>query len=111
MNGPHYGASFLFTTYFLDRFGETATQTLIKDPANGFDGVENVLKQINAIDPATGQLISSDDLFMDWAVTNLTLDASIGDGRYIYKNYPCLLYTSDAADERSSVDLGGRRII
>ena len=27
----------------------------------------------------------------------------------IYKG--CLLYTSDAADERSSVDLGGRRII
>src|SRR5678816_2149518 len=26
------------------------------------------------------------------------------------KNIPCLLYTSDAADERSSVDLGGRRI-
>src|SRR5678816_1537284 len=24
--------------------------------------------------------------------------------------YSCLLYTSDAADERSSVDLGGRRI-
>ena len=23
----------------------------------------------------------------------------------------CLLYTSDAADERSSVDLGGRRIV
>ena len=28
-----------------------------------------------------------------------------------FKNYTCLLYTSDAADERSSVDLGGRRII
>ena len=34
-----------------------------------------------------------------------------------YRNYYfgtfllCLLYTSDAADERSSVDLGGRRII
>ena len=26
-------------------------------------------------------------------------------------NKACLLYTSDAADERSSVDLGGRRII
>ena len=26
-------------------------------------------------------------------------------------NETCLLYTSDAADERSSVDLGGRRII
>src|SRR5678810_447101 len=29
----------------------------------------------------------------------------------IYRFYDCLLYTSDAADERSSVDLGGRRII
>ena len=27
------------------------------------------------------------------------------------KQWNCLLYTSDAADERSSVDLGGRRII
>ena len=27
------------------------------------------------------------------------------------KDNNCLLYTSDAADERSSVDLGGRRII
>ena len=28
-----------------------------------------------------------------------------------FHDQPCLLYTSDAADERSSVDLGGRRII
>ena len=28
-----------------------------------------------------------------------------------YEICTCLLYTSDAADERSSVDLGGRRII
>ena len=31
-----------------------------------------------------------------------------GRGQYAHA---CLLYTSDAADERSSVDLGGRRII
>ena len=31
--------------------------------------------------------------------------------RYPDQSYICLLYTSDAADERSSVDLGGRRII
>ena len=30
---------------------------------------------------------------------------------HINRDDPCLLYTSDAADERSSVDLGGRRII
>ena len=29
----------------------------------------------------------------------------------LYVPPTCLLYTSDAADERSSVDLGGRRII
>ena len=29
----------------------------------------------------------------------------------LYPSSSCLLYTSDAADERSSVDLGGRRII
>ena len=30
---------------------------------------------------------------------------------YRFGVWLCLLYTSDAADERSSVDLGGRRII
>ena len=30
---------------------------------------------------------------------------------YYADDFSCLLYTSDAADERSSVDLGGRRII
>ena len=34
-----------------------------------------------------------------------------GDTSSIVTLYTCLLYTSDAADERSSVDLGGRRII
>ena len=34
-------------------------------------------------------------------------DTRAGDNRI----KSCLLYTSDAADERSSVDLGGRRII
>src|SRR5678816_2907733 len=31
--------------------------------------------------------------------------------KLMHRRYTCLLYTSDAADERSSVDLGGRRII
>ena len=34
-----------------------------------------------------------------------------GNFHLIWHNSSCLLYTSDAADERSSVDLGGRRII
>src|SRR5678815_3333995 len=38
------------------------------------------------------------------------LDSPLGDLVPVETDY-CLLYTSDAADERSSVDLGGRRII
>ncbi len=85
---PHYGAGFLFMTYFLDRFGEEATQALVKDPANGLDSVEDVLREINAVDAVTGQPISADDFFIDWAVTNFLLDSSVEDGRYVYNNYP-----------------------
>ncbi len=84
---PHYGASFLYLTYFLDRFGEQATQALVKNPKNGFDSVDDVLKQINATDPQTGNAITADDFFMDWAATNYLLDGSVGDGRYNYKSY------------------------
>ena len=37
--------------------------------------------------------------------------ADICDQEAVLNGMDCLLYTSDAADERSSVDLGGRRII
>ena len=85
---PHYGAGFLFMTYFLDRFGEEATQLLVKDPANGMDSVDGVLQQVGATDSLTGQPITADDFFIDWALTNFLLDKSIADGRYIYNNYP-----------------------
>ena len=84
---PHYGASFLYLTYFLDRLGEDATKALVKDQANGFDSVDDVLREINATDPLTRQPITADDFFMDWAVTNYILDKSVGDGRYVYNNY------------------------
>src|SRR5678815_4330662 len=41
-----------------------------------------------------------------WDISFSFLPYSAGDPYWC-----CLLYTSDAADERSSVDLGGRRII
>src|SRR5678815_60290 len=41
----------------------------------------------------------------------ITLYEGMWMSRAYSMKYPCLLYTSDAADERSSVDLGGRRII
>ena len=43
---------------------------------------------------------------MHFDLTSLKLFVQVAESKNI-----CLLYTSDAADERSSVDLGGRRII
>lgn len=86
--GPHYGAGFLYMNYFLNRFGDEATQLLVKDTANGFESVEDVLREIDATDPLTGEPIFADDVFMDWAVTNFLLDPSVADGRFDYANYP-----------------------
>ena len=44
-------------------------------------------------------------------VEQIGLASAVGSGRTRKRAKTCLLYTSDAADERSSVDLGGRRII
>ena len=44
-------------------------------------------------------------------MSHLKKDLSKFFWRKSHKHIYCLLYTSDAADERSSVDLGGRRII
>ena len=46
----------------------------------------------------------------DQSLLEMTGVQLVGENRVPVYN-PCLLYTSDAADERSSVDLGGRRII
>eukprot|EP00658_Telonema_sp_P-2_P033215 TRINITY_DN24425_c0_g3_i1.p1 TRINITY_DN24425_c0_g3~~TRINITY_DN24425_c0_g3_i1.p1 ORF type:complete len:241 (+),score=40.88 TRINITY_DN24425_c0_g3_i1:60-782(+) len=42
---------------------------------------------------------------------SLCLDSPLFKQRIVIDNSTCLLYTSDAADEEDSVDLGGRRII
>ena len=84
---PHYGASFLFVTYFLDRFGEPATQALVANQDDDLNSVDSTLQQINATDPRTGQPITADDFFLDWAITNYLMDQRVGDGRYTYTSY------------------------
>jgi immune inhibitor A len=90
--GVHYGSSFLFVTYFLDRFGEQATQSLVREPENGLESIDNVLQKINGGKPDQPQ--TAEDLFMDWVLANYLQDKSIGDGRYAYSNYPDAPQTS-----------------
>eukprot|EP00658_Telonema_sp_P-2_P027587 TRINITY_DN21284_c0_g1_i2.p1 TRINITY_DN21284_c0_g1~~TRINITY_DN21284_c0_g1_i2.p1 ORF type:complete len:303 (+),score=64.14 TRINITY_DN21284_c0_g1_i2:192-1100(+) len=46
-----------------------------------------------------------------WESQDNLMNANIAPTGYHSSSYACLLYTSDAADEEDSVDLGGRRII
>ena len=61
---------------------------------------------------ATGTVYLAKDTFSGREVALKTIEPEVfRDPEFgaVYRS--CLLYTSDAADERSSVDLGGRRII
>jgi hypothetical protein len=86
-NGPHYGQSFLYLAYYMDRFGSEATRALNTNPENGLDSVDGTLAQLNITDPQTGELITADDVLIDWAVAMFLQDESVGDGRYTYNNY------------------------
>jgi hypothetical protein len=83
----HYGQAFLVLAYFLDRFGPEATQAIVANQANGFDSIDQVLSDLGATDPSTGQTISADDVFLDWALAMLLQDSSLADGRYGYTSY------------------------
>ncbi|HVM72499.1 MAG TPA: hypothetical protein VMT91_12130 [Anaerolineales bacterium] len=87
-NDAHYGASFLFTAYFLDRFGADPTKALIQNKQNGLDKFDDTLAKRDITDPVTGKIITADDFFLDWAITNYVHSGSVGDGRYVYHNYP-----------------------
>lgn len=84
----HYGSSFLFVNYFLNRFGENATKSLVQKPDNGLESIDKVLLEISAMDEITNLPITSDDLFADWIVANFLQDKKVGDGRFHYENYP-----------------------
>jgi len=98
---PHYGASFLFVAYFLDRFGHEATQALVAHLDNGMDSVDRVLEQLEAKDALSGEAIQSDDLFIDWVLTNYLHDEDVGDGRYTYHNYPDAPHVATTESRRS----------
>ncbi|MCU0520316.1 MAG: immune inhibitor A [Anaerolineae bacterium] len=75
---PHYGASYLFMSYFLDRFGEDATKALVAHDANGLESVDLILRDELRLD------LTHEDVFADWVVANLVDDTSLADGRYGY---------------------------
>lgn len=86
-NGPHYGASFLFMVYFLDRFGEDATKALVSHDENGFASLDAVFAELNIQNPTTGTVYTGNEFFADWAVANMLQDTGIENQRYDYTSY------------------------
>jgi immune inhibitor A len=90
----HYGASFLFMTYFLDRFGEEVTKALVGEAANGLESIDKVLAAFGKTDTSSGganpqnHVLGADDVFADWVIASYLQDDKVEDGRYIYHNYP-----------------------
>jgi hypothetical protein len=85
-----YGGAYLFTAYFLDRFGPQATQTLIANPENGLTSFDAVLAEL-------GSTMTHVDLFADWIAANILNDCSIADGRYCYREIDAPFFSADTS--------------
>lgn len=103
---PNYGGAYLFTSYFLDRFGEDATKALVAHTENGMDSVDAVLSD------NLGLALTHKDIFADWTVANLLDDTAMAEGQYGYTsidiNEPRIDSThrikgASPVEERSSV--------
>jgi immune inhibitor A len=90
-----YGAAYMFTSYFLDRFGRQATQALVSHPENSFASVDAVLAEL-------GTGLTHEELFADWVVANLLDDPSLADGQYGYEGVD--LHVLHIEDDLNSSD-------
>ena len=76
------------------------------------DGIRDLVRSRGLGDVYKRQVVDAASLAVGVpAVAQLAAMAGLGREETLAALERCLLYTSDAADERSSVDLGGRRII
>ena len=98
---PYYGSSFLFMTYFLDRFGEQATQALVSEPSNGMVSIDKILSELGETDSLTNTGIGANDVFSDWVIASYLQDPDVADGRYTYHNYSAAPQPSFTEEIRS----------
>lgn len=96
----HYGGSYLFMRYFLDRFGEDLTKAVVASPKNGIAGFNEGLEK-------AGRPERFDDIFADWVVANY-VDAPQADdtGRYGYKSID--LFPISIAEEYNRYPASGK---
>jgi hypothetical protein len=93
----HYGGSFLFAAYLLDRFGEALTQSVVAHPENGIASIDVVLSENN-----TG--LTFDDVFADWLVAVYLDEPELADERFGYDLIDTVQPELDAEHTRYPVE-------
>ena len=91
---------------------DTACERCVSFFVQAEDGIRDLVRSRGLGDVYKRQILPVLDQLGGAAI--ITADHGNADQMIDYETggpHTCLLYTSDAADERSSVDLGGRRII
>ena len=98
-NGEHYGSSYLFMAYLLQRFGEDATKAVVAHAANGVLGIPLALQEV-------GFDFSFEELFADWVVANYVDDPdALGEpGRFGYQQLSAPEPAVDEIHHRFPVD-------
>jgi immune inhibitor A len=78
LSGAHYGASYLFLRYLMDRYGgESFMSKLVKEHGLGVDAIDAAVKQ-------SGNIAGFEGAFKDWTIANSLNNGSIAGGRYSY---------------------------
>jgi immune inhibitor A len=77
-SSPHYGASYLFLRYLMERYGgEGFMSALMKQDGLGAKAIDAVVKR-------AGGNAGFEGAFKDWTVANVLKDPAIAGGRYNY---------------------------
>ncbi len=81
---PHYGAAYLFLTYFYEQYGNSLElKRLIQ--ANAGEQLHVLADIARQQNPSINTF---SDLYADWAIANLLNAKRIGEGRYAYTQLP-----------------------
>ncbi len=110
-NLHHYGASYLLATYMSQQYGTDFIRTLMTQPGNGIDGIQQALDGYQTIDAQKSARRPSrfDDLFADWVVANYADEPEAAGeyGQYGYIEFDPAQPGSEQIDAISNPTLNG----
>jgi hypothetical protein len=73
-SGPHYGASYLFMKYLMDRFGLESIQELVANKNVGLTSIDEVYGPKH---PELRNGYTSEKIFQDWSIANYTAGSGL----------------------------------